>query len=151
GRDAAWHDATDRSRHGRRPGARRRAGRNARALTNFDWQQLHRRSVLAHGEGRDEDAPRDATLAAPREPGFREHGEALGFATVDRLERRDERARAARLHLDERVARGVEADEVDLADARAHVPRDHAHPATRELALGKVFAGEPEDASIHAR
>jgi len=74
-------------------------------------------------------------LAAVREPGLRERCEASGLPRIDGLRRGNERPRAPRLHLDERIAARVPANEVDLAVAGADVAGDDSQATPRELAL----------------
>ena len=81
-----------------------------------------------------------------REPRLRERREACGFAPVDGFRGRDERTCAACLHFDERVATRVVADEVDLAETRAHVPGDDAKTLSGQLALRQMLAGKSEEA-----
>jgi len=82
-----------------------------------------------------------------RQPALSERGEARGLPGVDGLRCRNEGSGAPRLHFDERVSARVATDEVDLTEARAHVPSDHAKPATGELAFCEVLAGESEKAT----
>src|SRR5207244_12096669 len=103
------------------------------------------------GERGDDDAPPRCALAARREPRLREHLEPCRLPRIDGLHRRDERAGAPRLHLDEEELTPVTADEIDLPVARPNVARDDPVPALDELAFRDVLARDPEDARLHMK
>ena len=87
-----------------------------------------------------------------REPRLRERRKPRGLAPIDGLRGRDERARASRLHLYERITARVATDEIDLAETRAYVAGDDAKALPGQLALGQMLASKSKEAPrLHAK